>query len=64
MAKLHVETAGIRGYYGAGHLVTTTFVQWQNQVVNATTHHHIVVPANSECNETLEVQNTWVYRSR
>ena len=25
--------------YGAGHIVTTTFVQWQNQVADATRHY-------------------------
>lgn len=47
MAKLDVETAEIRGYYGAGHLVTTTFVQWQNQVVNATN----TPPYSSSCKQ-------------
>jgi hypothetical protein len=26
--------------YGAGHLVTATSVQWQNQVADATRHYH------------------------
>ena len=27
--------------YGADHLVTTTFVQWQNQAADATKNYHI-----------------------
>ena len=37
----HGPKPGIVHHYGAGHLVTTTFVQWQNWVTDAKEHYHI-----------------------
>ena len=36
-----ISDGDVETIYGAGHLVTATFVQWQNQAVDATKHYHI-----------------------